>query len=156
MKYIGDALCAPVREQTLHLALTLRGALDENRFISNRLLLGVDCRHIFTHGFTADLHVPHRVVAVGLWVALPDVHRVGHEFAHNGLKVVIANHPAGNTRRARADNRFVENDYVAPVTLTGRFETQPLVVGGAEPMNPGTNDDLGAVCWNGRQMISPT
>ena len=131
MQNRGDALCAPVREQALHIALTLGGALDEDRLIANRLLLSMDCRHIFTHGFAADLHVPHRVVAVGLGVALPNVHGVGHEFAHGGLKVVITNDSAGNARGAGANTGFVENDDVAPVTFAGRFELQREVVGGA-------------------------
>ncbi len=155
MQNRGDALCAPVREQALHIALTLGGALDEDRFIANRLLLGMDRRHIFAHGFAADLHVPHRVVAVGLGVAFPNVHGVGHEFAHGGLEVVIADDPAGNARSARADAGFVENDNVAPITLAGRFELQRQVVGGAEPVNPGTNDDVGAARRNGHQITSP-
>ena len=116
----------------------------------------MDRRHIFTHGFAADLHVAHGMVTIGLGVALPNVHGVGHQLAHGGLKIVITNHPAGNTRRARADTRFVENDDVMAVTLTGRFELQRQVVGGAEPVNPGTNYDVGAARWNRHQMISPT
>ena len=103
MENRGDVLCAPIREQTLHIARTLCSAFNENRLVANRLLLRMNGCHILTHGFTADLHVAHGMIAVGLGVALPNVHGVGHQLAHGGLKVVIANHPAGNTRRAGAD-----------------------------------------------------
>ena len=77
-------------------------------------------------------------------------------FAHCGLKVVITNDPAGNARCAGADARFVDNDDVAPVTFVGRFELQRQVVGGAESVNPGTNDDVGTARWNRHQITSPT
>jgi hypothetical protein len=80
---------------------------------------------------------------------------VRHEFAHGGLKVVITNDPTGDARGTRADAGFVENDDVAPVTFASRFELQCQVIGGTQTVNAGTNNDVGAVRWNGHQVTSP-
>ena len=137
-------------------ARTLCNAVNENRLVANRLLLRMNGCNILTHGFTADLHVAHGVIAVVLGAALPNVHGMGHQLAHGGLKVVIANHTAGNTRRPGADARFVENDDVVPDTLTGRFELQRKVVGSAQTVNSSTNNDVRAVCWNCLLYTSPS
>ena len=118
----GDALGAPIGKQALHVAFAVSGAFNKNGFVANRLLLGMDGCHVLAHRLAADLHVAHRVIAVGLWVALPDIDRVRHQLAHGRLEVVVANHATGDTRCAGADARFLQNNDVPTGASASRFK----------------------------------
>jgi hypothetical protein len=69
VQHRGDSPGLPVVEDILHVATALGLAFNEDRRITD-LLLAVDCGHIRASP-GADLHVAHRVVAVGHGVALP-------------------------------------------------------------------------------------
>ena len=103
MQHRGDALGLPVREQRLHVVSAGIGTLDKKRVVVDSLLLLIDRAHVLAHRLAADLHIAHRVVAVGLSIAFPNPDRVRHQFAHSRLVVVVADNTAGDTGRTRAD-----------------------------------------------------
>ena len=151
----GNTLGAPIGKQALHVAFAVSGTFNKNGFVANRLLLGMDGCHVLVHRLAADLHVAHRVITVGLSVALPNIHRVRHQLAHGRLKVVVANHATGDTRCAGADTRFLQNNDVPTGASASRFKLYSEVVSGAEPMNSGTNNHIGAAGGRIHQVNSP-
>ena len=58
----GDAGRLPVIERLEHVGAAVALALDEHRWVADRLLLGEDLRHVLMHDLRRDLHVADRVV----------------------------------------------------------------------------------------------
>jgi len=79
---------------------------------SDGLLLLVDRGNVLAHALGADLHVAHRVVAIGLGIALPHLDGMGHQLAHGRLEVVVADDATGDAGRAGADRALVDNENV--------------------------------------------
>ena len=109
-------------KNVFHVLIAVFTAFDKHRLVADVFLLAGDAGHIFAHGFGADLHVAHAVVAVGFGIAFPNAHTVGHEFAHGGLKIIVAYHSAGDARGAGGDAGFVDNQNVGAGALAAGFE----------------------------------
>src|SRR5690606_12767093 len=142
VQHHGDARCLPVGEHVQHVAAAVVDALDQLGRVADRLLLTVDLRDVLVHLLWCDLQVPDRVVGERLGVGLPDVHGVRHQLPHGGLEVVVAEHAAGHTRRARADVRLVDDQYVTAVATAGGLQPAGQVPGGRQTVNAGTDDDV--------------
>lgn len=145
MQHRGDSPGLPVVEHAPHVLVVSLFTLGEDRLVADlRLLLG-DAGHVLAHALGTYLHVTHRMVGVGLCVALPHRDAVGHEFAHGRLKVVVAHHPTGNTGCARADGGLFNDEDVLTAAPAAAFQFQGQVVGGAETVDPGADDQVFAV-----------
>ena len=61
------------------------------------------------HAFRADLHVADGMIGVGLGVALPHLDGMGHQLAHGGLEIIVADDAAGDAGSTAGDRRFVDD-----------------------------------------------
>ena len=82
------------------------------------------------------------MIAVGLGIALPHVDRVGHQLAHGGLEVIVADDAAGDARGAGRDRGLVHHQNVGARALAGRLQHLREVEGRAQPVNPGADDGV--------------
>src|SRR6476659_2059484 len=138
----GDAFRLPIVEQALHIFLTVNSTLDKRGLVADRLLLLIDRGDILMHTFGADLHVAHRMIGVGLGVALPDLDRLSHELAHGRLEVVVADDAAGDARGTGGDRGLIHNKDVLAGASAGLFQHLGEVEGGAQPVNSGADDGI--------------
>ena len=138
----GDAARPPVAEQPPHVPQALGLAFDEGRGVADLALLPGDRGHVRVHHLRAELHVAHRVVAERLGVALPDLDAEGHQLTHGRLEVVVADHAAGDAGGAGADPGLVQHDDALPAPAAPRPELAREVVGRAEPVDAGADDDV--------------
>src|SRR5262249_49418972 len=81
------------------------------------------------------------VVVVGGRVGLPHLDAGLHQLAHRGLEVVVPDDAAGDARGARAGARLVEDHDVRARAEAARAQLLREVVGGREPVAPGSDDD---------------
>ena len=114
VKYRGNTFGAPVRKKALHVAGAVLCTLYESRVITNGLLLLINAGDVFMHRFTANLHIADGMIAVGIGVAFPYFHGVGHELPHGGLVVVVSYYPTGDSCGAGTDTRFIHDQNVLP------------------------------------------
>ena len=138
----SDALRLPVVEQARHVFLAVLGAFDEVGLIADRFLLLVDRADLLMHHLGADLHVADRMIAVRFRVALPNLDGMGHQFPHGWLKVVVADHAAGDAGCAAADGRLVDDEDVGTGAAAGCVQHLSEVESGAQTVNAGTNDGI--------------
>ena len=96
MQYRRDALGLPVVKEAPHVLSGLFGALNENRLVTDILLLFGNGRDVLTHDLRADLHVTDRMVTVGFGITLPNLYAMRHELAHGRLVIVVAHNATGN------------------------------------------------------------
>ena len=135
------ALGLPVTKKLVHVFCAVIGAVDETRFVADCTLFFIDACNLLLHDCRANLHVTHRVVAVGFSIGIPHGHAVRHEFTHGRLVIIVTNNTASDAGGARADGTFFHHNDVAIDTLATRFHFQCKVIGGAQPMDTGTEDD---------------
>ena len=65
-------------------------------------------RHPLVHAFSrADLHVADGMIGVGLGVTLPHVDGMGHQLAHGGLEIIVADDAAGDAGKRRRRSTFL-------------------------------------------------
>jgi hypothetical protein len=83
------------------------------------------------HDLRADLHVADRVIGIGLGIAFPDLDRMRHQLAHGRLKVVVADHPAGDAGRSGSDCGLVDHQHVTARAAAGLLELQSKMIGSA-------------------------
>ena len=82
------------------------------------------------------------MIGVGLGVALPDIDGVGHQLAHGRLEIIVADHAAGDARRAGRDRRLVDDKNVGARALAGRLQHLGEMVGRAQAVNAGADDGV--------------
>ena len=107
----------------------------------------IDAGDVIVHHFRADLHVANRMVAVGLWVTLPDSDAVGHELTHGRLKIVVANHTTCDARCPSGDRVFVNDEDVIAAAGAACFQLQCQMVCSAQAMNACTNHQVFGRSW---------
>ena len=133
-------------------------ALDEDRFVADRLLLLVDRADLRVHHLGADLHVADRVIAVRLGIALPDRDRVRHQLAHRRLVVVVADDATRDARRTGADACLVEHDDPRAVHADGRpprLQSLREVHRRGQAMDTRADDDVMGVIGKGSHWANP-
>ncbi len=140
MQHRGDASCLPVVEQKPHVAVGGGGPVDEFGLIADRALLLVDRGDVLAHAFGTELEVTDRMIAEGFGVALPHLDGVRHELAHGRLEIIVADDATGDARGAGADHALVHDDNVFAGPSSALLEKLGEMVGGGEPVNPGTDD----------------
>src|SRR5918998_2899849 len=75
-------------------------------------------------------------------VRLPDRDRMGHQFAHRRLEVVVTDRTAGDPRGARGDAGLVEHDHVLARAAPPGPQFSCQVPGSAQAMNPGPDNNV--------------
>ena len=142
------ALRAPVGEEPLHVLVDLGLAQDQLRAVADPLLPLVRRRQVGLLHRRPERDVADRVVRVRLRVGLPDLDAGLHQLAHRGLEVVVANDAAGDSGRAGAGVRLVEDEDVGAGAGAARRELLRQVVRGREAVDPGADDDVRAAGGN--------
>ena len=125
VQHRGNPPGLPVVEQRLHVVGRILFTLDEDRFVTNFLLLPGDAGNVLVHTFRADLHVANGVITKPFRVGFPNADAVRHEFTHGRLVVVVAHHATGDTRGAGADAALVDHENVAAVATPGGLQLLP-------------------------------
>ena len=138
----GDTGRLPVAEQAPHVRRTVGLALDEFGLVADRPLLLGDLGDIGMHALGADLHVAYGMVVIGLGIALPGLHAGRHQLAHRRLEVVVADDAAGDAGGAGRDVALVHNRDVGTVATALRLQPKREVVGGAEAVDSGPDDQI--------------
>ena len=80
---------------------------------------------------------------------------MGHQLAHGGLKVVVAHDSAGNTRGACTDPNLVDDEHITAIALTASPHGQSEVVGRAQPVHAGTDNQEFRALWEGLSHCLP-
>nr|ABZ09842.1 hypothetical protein ALOHA_HF4000APKG8L7ctg1g17 [uncultured marine microorganism HF4000_APKG8L7] len=138
----GDSPRLPVAEESLHVGVAVLGAFDEGGVVADRGLLRRDGGDVFVHGLGADLHVAHGMVAVSFGILLPDRDTIGHQLAHGGLEVIVADHTAGDARGAGGDRGLVDDQDVGAAAPAAFAQGPGQVIGRAQAMDTGADDDV--------------
>ena len=131
----GQAGRAPVGVQAAHVRLDVLLADDQLGGVPDPLLALVHCDQILLLGGRSERDVAAAVVVEGLRVGLPHLDARRHQFLHGRLEVVVADHAAGDARRAGRDVGLVDDEDVGAV-LGG-------VPGGREAVDSGADDEEG-------------
>ena len=103
----GNALRLPIAKHGFHVRIASIRTFDKLAFITDCSLLLINRGHVFTHRFARNLHIAHRMIAEAGRIAFPNIYGMRHKFPHRRLKIIIAYHAAGNSRRSGRNPRFV-------------------------------------------------
>src|SRR5207247_7567969 len=127
------------------IALAVALPLDEHGRVADGPLLGEDLRHVLGHSLRRNLQEADGMVGERVGVALPHGHRMGHQLAHRGLEVVVADGAAGYAGRTRADAALVEyEDVLAPAEPAGS-QVPGQMPGRGQAVDARADDDVAAV-----------
>ena len=108
----AQARRAPVVEQAAHVLGYLVLAHDQLRWVADALLALVDLHEVRLLARWPEGDVTRAVVVERLGIGLPDLHTGGHQLAHRGLEVVVADHAAGDAGRAGGHAGLVHHEHL--------------------------------------------
>src|SRR5262249_52273209 len=92
-----------------------------------------------------DLQEADRVIGERVRVRLPHRHRMRHQLSHRRLEVVVADGPARDAGRARADVALVEDQDVRTPTEPAGPQFPAEMPGSGEPVDACADDHVPAV-----------
>ena len=117
----GNAPGLPVKQDVLHV-LHARGlALDQLGRITDVEMGLVHRSNLFVQGLRTEEQSADGVIAVCCRIALPDLDAVLHQLAHGWLEIVVAHNAACDSRGARPNSAFVNDEDVHPASLPPRL-----------------------------------
>ena len=134
------------KDRFLHVVQAVLLSFDQLGIIPDILLATVDLCHILVHVLRGYLHVSHRQISVAFRILFPNIHAVGDQFLHGRLIVIVADDPAGDPGSPGTHRGFIEYQDILSRTPSLLPQLLSQVIGGAQPVHAGTDDDVFGMC----------